>query len=63
MYSEFGTVASCPHCGGFHNRGSLLLEVPLYLVKSTSEVCIAGTHAHWWSKIHYGYMEKCAKGS
>ena len=31
MYRElFGTVASCPHCGGFRNRGSPLLEVPLY---------------------------------
>ena len=27
---QFGTAVSCPHCGGFHNRGSPLSEVPLY---------------------------------
>ena len=28
---RFGTTASCPHCGGFHNRGSPLSEVPLHI--------------------------------
>ena len=26
---------SCPHCGGFHNRGSPFSEVPLYYCLGT----------------------------